>query len=171
MLAWGTPVSRSTADGLLPGGEGLPGEAGDQVEIEVGDSSGAEALEVVEHDRPAVQAAALMRFAIDEGLNAEADAIDAGLGERVEGGIGELAGSALDRDLGIGLDGEFGANGGKEPRDQVRREQAGRSAAEIDRVDAGRQVGAKVFAPLARAAHLIDEALNVARMFAGRIDA
>ena len=44
-----------------------------------------------------VQATALVRFAVDEGLDAQADAVDAGVGEGVEGGVGDLAGSALRR--------------------------------------------------------------------------
>ncbi len=116
-----------------------------------------------------MEAAALLGFAINEGLNAEADSIDACLGQRIEGCVGYLAGSALDGDLGIGLDRELRADGGEKLRNQIRLKQAGCSAAEIDGIDAGREICAKVLAPLARAAHLIDEALDVAGVLAGRI--
>ena len=41
-------------DGFVPGGEGLAGQSGDQVQVEIGDSGGAQPLQVVKDDGPAV---------------------------------------------------------------------------------------------------------------------
>lgn len=109
-----------------------------------------------------------MGFVIDEGLDAEADAVDAGVGKSSEGGIGELAGGALHGDLGVGLHGELIANSGEEAVDEIRFEQAGGAPAEINGVDAQRQVNGERIGPFAGVLHLIDEALNVPGVFTSR---
>ena len=55
-----------------------------------------------------------MGFAIDEGLNTEADAIDAGLASAARVALGDLARGALDRDLGIDSTDEFARNSSEE---------------------------------------------------------
>ena len=54
---------------------------------------------------------------------------------RCERGIGNLPWGALHGDLGVGVDFESGADGGKQLREQLGRKQAGRSAAQVDGVD------------------------------------
>ena len=125
-------------NGLLPGRERLAREARDQVDVQVRNPRGAQALQVLEHYSPAVESAALLGFAVDEGLNTEADASDARLGKRCKGRVGNLARGALDGDLGIRFHREFPVNGSEEFGNQIRFEQARCSAAEIDGVDAGR---------------------------------
>jgi len=96
----GDAGSGESGDGFLPGSEGLAGKAGDEVEVDVGDSGGAQPGEVVEDDGAAVKAAGLAGFPVDKGLDAEADAVDAGADESGKGSIRQLAGGALDGDFG-----------------------------------------------------------------------
>ena len=152
-------------DGLLPRSECLAGKAGDEVEAEVANAGGAKAGEVVEHDGSGVKAACVVRFAVDEGLDAKADAVDACSGEGGESGIGELARSAFDGDLGIGIHRESGTDGREELVDEIGFKEARGSAAEINCVDTLRQMGAQIFAPLMSLVHLSDQALDVPRVF------
>ena len=157
-------------EGFLPGGEGLPGEAGEQIEVDVGDACGAEAGEVVEDDGAGVEAAGGGGFLVDEGLYAEGDAVDAGGGEGGEGFVGDLAGGALDGDFGVGGEAEVGAHGGEEAG-HVRAGEDGRSAsAEVHGVHGARQVNVHAGGPLGSGGHVGDEAVDVACVFAGGVD-
>jgi len=51
-----------------------------------------------------VEAATDLGFAIDEGLDAEADALDAALNKGLQRVVGDLAGSTFDVDLGCGIE-------------------------------------------------------------------
>src|SRR5512133_1101828 len=107
-----------------------------------------------------METAGLACFTIDEGLDSEADAVDADTDEGGQGLIGKLTGGALDGDLSVRIDGEAGVDGGEELVDEVGFEQAWGAAAEIDGVDGSGQVRAEGFAPLASLVHLGDEALD-----------
>ena len=122
-------------EGVEPGGFGLVGEAGDEIEAEVGDAGAADAVDLGEALGGGVQAADGGGLAIDEALDAEGEAVDAVVLEGFEGGVGELAGGGFDGDLGVGRYGEGGFELVEEGMDLLGREQAGGSAAEIDRVD------------------------------------
>ena len=73
---WGSealdPVER-----FAPTGGGLAGKSGDQVEIQIGDAGFAEDGDVGSDDGGGVAAAGAAEFIFDEGLNAEADTVDA----------------------------------------------------------------------------------------------
>jgi hypothetical protein len=71
----GNARARESGDRFLPRGEGLAGQARDEVEVDVGDSSSAEAAEVLEDHGAIMEAAGLAGFPVDEGLNSKADAI------------------------------------------------------------------------------------------------
>ena len=132
-------VGDAGGDGLLhraaPGGGGLVGEAGDEVEREVEDAGAADAVDLVEALAFGVEAADGGGFAVDEALDAEAEAVDAVELEGFEGFGAELVGGALDGDLGVGAEGEVGAEGGEETVDVGWREEAGGAAAEVEGVD------------------------------------
>ena len=125
---------------LLPGGEGLAGKTGDQIHVEVANSSGTEAAKVIRNNCPAVQAAARLRFAIDEGLHAQTHAVHARSNQRVKRFVGNLTWRALDGDFGIRVEIELRPHGGKETRNQLRSQQAGGSTAQVNGVDAPGQI-------------------------------
>ena len=100
--------------------QGLASEASDEIDVEIGDAGGAEALEIAEDGSAIVQAAAGMGFAINEGLHTEADAIDACLSKCSECRIGDLRGGAFDRNFSAGDEVEFCAESSEEALDQVR---------------------------------------------------
>ena len=77
----------------------------------------------------------MFRFGVDEGLHAEADAVDTAFGHRSEGRVVKLAGSALDGDFSVGQSDEFAAYGGKEAADEIGGQKRRRSATEINSVD------------------------------------
>ena len=81
---------------------GSGGGGRDEVETDVGDAGGAEAGDFVEADLRGVEAADGGGFAVDEGLDAERDAVESVMLEGFEGLGGELAGGALEGDLGGG---------------------------------------------------------------------
>ena len=139
MLAWGTLAPTSVVTDSCQDANVWPARPAIRSMFRLGNPRGAQALQVLEHHGPAVEAAALLGFAIDKGLNAEADAIDACPSQRIKRCIGNLARGALDCDLGIGLDRELCADGCEELGDQIRFKQARCSATEIDGVDAGRR--------------------------------
>jgi len=156
---------------LLPGDEGLARQAGDEVEVDIGDAGGPETGEVVKDNGAGMKPAALVSFAIDERLNSETDAVDTGAHEGRHGLIRELAGGTFDRDLGVGVDGELGADGSEELVDEIWFEQAGSSAAEIDSVNATGQVRAEALAPSSSIVHVGGEAIYVSRVIASGKDA
>jgi uncharacterized Zn-binding protein involved in type VI secretion len=89
-----------------------------------------------------------MRFAIDEGLNAKADAVHAGSNQRGKGVAGKLSRRALDGDLGIRIEIELRPHRAEEASQQIRSQQAGGSAAQIDGVHAARQGDSQLSGPL-----------------------
>jgi hypothetical protein len=118
-----------------------------------------------------VEAAAGVGFAVDEGLDAEADAVDAGGGEGIDGFRRNLAGRALDGDLGFGIDGEIGTDCVEEAVDEVGREERRRAAAEVDGIDVARQVEMALGGPGRGGGEVVGEAVDVAFMLAGGVNA
>ena len=104
---------REDVERFVPRSEGLAGEPGDEVDVDVGDASAADAFDVAQGDFPGVKAAGVLGLGVDEGLHAKADAVDAALDHGCEGGFVELAGSALDGDFSVGQSDEFAAYGGR----------------------------------------------------------
>jgi hypothetical protein len=109
-------------DGLAPGGGCLVRKSGDEVEVEVKDAGGAEASDLAEADLAGVKAADGTALLIVEALDAEADTVEAEGEKGVQGGCGELAGGALDGDLGLGGEGEGFAQGGEDLPEVLRSE-------------------------------------------------
>ena len=126
---------------VLPGGRGLVGEAGDEVGADVGYAGGLEAKDLVDAVALGMAAADGGALAIDEGLHAERDAIDALLLGLGEDGIGDLAGCGFEGDLGGGCDLEGLAEGGEDAAKLGGLEQAGGSSAEVEGVDGGGESG------------------------------
>ena len=120
---------------LLPAFGGLVGQAGDEVDADFGDAGVAQAADVVEGDGAAVQAPDGAGFLIDEGLDSERDAIDAGAEQRGQDFGGERAGSDFDGDFGVGRKLKDRGYGGKEAVELIGGEDAGRASAEIDGVE------------------------------------
>jgi len=147
---------------------GLAGEAGDEVAVDVGDTGMAQAGEVVQDNGAGVEAAADLRFAVNEGLDAEADAVDSDGLEGGEGVVGDLAGGALDGDFRVGMDLELMAHGLEEALEMLRGEEAGSAAAEEDGVDGRGKFEAKLLGPVGCGGEVVDEAIDVAGMVAGR---
>jgi len=158
-------------EGLVPRGMGLAGEAGDEVAVDVGDTGMAQAGEVVQDNGAGVEAAADLRFAVNEGLDAEADAVDSDGLEGGEGVVGDLAGGALDGDFRVGMDLELMAHGLEEALEMLRGEEAGSAAAEEDGVDGRGKFEAKLLGPVGCGGEVVDEAIDVAGMVAGGVDA
>ena len=117
-----------------------------------------------------MQASACRRLAIDERLHAQAGAIHSGLDERFERRLIQLPRRAFDGDLRIRRDVELGAQVREKARQQLRGEQAGRSAAQVDRVHAARQMHAHPIGPGPGSSQIGDQAVHVAGVLAGGID-
>ena len=94
---------------MLPGIEGLPGQACDQIHVEVGDAGRAQSLEVRLNHGAAVQPAARVRLAVDKRLHAQAYAIHARGHQRLQGCIRQLPRRALHGDFGIRVEIELPA--------------------------------------------------------------
>ena len=147
------PVQR-----FAPSRFGLAGEAGDEVDIDVGEAGRAQQVHFAGHRGGGVAAAGAPDFEIDEGLHAERDAVDAALRPRARGFGGEGAGRGLDGGFGPGPAGD-----GVEQRPQrIRGEVAGRAAAQVD--------GFRPPRPCV-AADLRQQRLAVARLRVAREDA
>ncbi len=158
-------------EGFAPGGERLASEASQQIDVEVGDADLAQALQIAEDIGAGVQASADGALAVEEALDAEADAVDAAFGKGLQGLIGELSGSAFDGDFGVGGEYEFLADGAEDGVKVSRREQNGRAPAEVNGVnDAGQMDPERVSAGVA-VMEVFDESLDVATVLAGGIDA
>ena len=112
-----------------------------------------------------------MRFAIDEGLHTQTHAVDARGNQRVEGFVGNLTRRALDRDFGIHIEMEIRSYGGEEMVNQVRSKQAGGSTAQVNRVDTPGQIHIDLPGPHAGRLEIADEAADITRVLAGRINA
>ena len=119
-------------EGVEPRGFRLVGEAGDEVEADVGDAGAADAVEFGEALGGGVEAADSRGLAIDEALDAEAEAVDTVVLEGFKGGVGELAGGGFKGDLSVWRDGEGGLELAEEGVDLIGREQAGGAAAEVE---------------------------------------
>ena len=76
------------------------GQAGDEVEIDIADAGRAEAGDLIEAHLAGVEAADGGGLAVDEGLDAEAHAVEAVALKGFEGFVGELAGSTFKGDFG-----------------------------------------------------------------------
>ncbi len=70
---------------FFPRGEGLARKAGNEVDVQIRDSCGAQTSQIVVHHGAVVQATADLRLAIDERLDAETDAIYASTRHCLEG--------------------------------------------------------------------------------------
>ena len=119
------PVER-----LAPGGFGLAGKSGDQVDVDIAYAGGAQHRNLGGDDLRGVRASGAAEFLFDERLHAERDALDAGSGPGAGGFRRDVAGS--------GFDGGFrpGASGDEiEQRAQrIGGEIARGAAAQVDRV-------------------------------------
>ena len=114
-----------------------------------------------------MEAATDLGFAIDEGLDAEADALDAALNKGLQRVVGDLAGSTFDVDLGCGIEAEFGVHGSKQLPNQVGTEQAGRTAAEVDGINAAREMNGHLRGPGGSSAQVFDDAGDIALVIFG----
>ncbi len=123
-------------EGTLPGVGGLVRQAGDEVDADARDAGCLHAADVFEGDCAGVETAGDGGFAVVEGLDAEAGAIHADLEHGVEEGVRDLAGGTFHGDFGIVVDLEFISQCGEQAEEQVGRQGAGRSATEVDGVDA-----------------------------------
>ena len=122
------------ADGALPGFARLVREAGDQVHADVAKAGGAKDFDGAENIFAAVHAAGGLQFAIVKGLRAEADAVESGV--KPGGGFDrrDRLGIGLERRL-LRLDAIGIAERVEDSREGCGREEAWRSAAEVDCVD------------------------------------
>jgi len=149
----------------------LAGEAGDEVAVDVGDTGMAQAGEVVQDNGAGVESAADLRFAVDEGLDAEADAVDADGLEGGEGVVGDLTGGTFDGDFGVGMDRKLVAHGGEEALEVFGSEEAGSSAPEEDGVYGVGQFEAQFVGPVGCGGEVLDEAVDVTGVVAGWVNA
>ena len=87
------------------------------------------------------------RFAVNERLHSQADAVHAGRNQRLQSLIGKLARRAFDSNFGVRLQVKLPAHGGEQARQQLGGEQTRRSAAQVDRVHAARKLHAHPRSP------------------------
>jgi len=112
-----------------------------------------------------------LSFSIDEGLHTQTHAVDARSNQRVKGFAGNLTWRALDGDFGIRVEMKICPNGGKEILNQAWSKQAGGSTAQVNGVDTPGQIYVDLPGPLAGRLQIVDEAVNITRVLAGRINA
>ena len=127
-------------EGVLPAGVGLIGEAGDEVGADVVEARGLEAKDLLDAVAFGVGAADGGALAIDEGLDAEADAVDSvelGCGED---GVGDLAGGGFEGDFCVGGEGEVAMQRREDAFELSGLKQAGSSSAEVDGVDSAGEI-------------------------------
>src|SRR5580700_7528665 len=70
--------ARDPVEGFTPGRSGLPGEAGDQIDVDHSDTCGTQHLQFGRDDPGRMLAPGAREFLWHEGLYAETDAVDAG---------------------------------------------------------------------------------------------
>ncbi len=155
-------------EGVEPGGFGLVGEAGDEVEAEVRDAGAADAIKFGETLGGGVEAADGGGLAIDEALDAEGEAVDAVVLEGLEGGVGELAGRGFEGDLGVGGEGEVALEEMEDRLDLIGGEEAGGASTEVEGGDEFRQGGADGGGAMAGVGDLAGEGFDVGGKAAGR---
>lgn len=154
-------------DGVEPGGFGLVGKAGDEIEAEVGDAGAADAVDLGATLIGGMETTDGGGLLIDEALDAEGETVDAVALEGFEGAVGELAGGGLEGDLGIGRDGEGALEVMEEGVDLVGGEQAGCAAAEVEGVDQGWERGADADGAGGSGGDLVGEGVEVGGKAAG----
>ena len=110
-------------------------QAGDEINIEIGDAGGAQANNFFEDDGAGVQAADGAGFGVDKGLHPEADTVHAAAQQQVDNLGRKRAGSAFDSDFGIGSDFEIFAQAIEDARELLGREHGGSAATEINRIN------------------------------------
>ncbi len=120
---------------VLPAGGGLVGEAGDEVGADFRDAGGLKAKDLVDAIAFGMESADGLALAVDEGLDAEADAIDAEVLRGGEDFVRDLAGGGFEGDLGGGAEGEVAMEGGEDALELRGCEETGGSAAEVEGVD------------------------------------
>ena len=119
---------------VLPACGGLVGEAGNQVDADIGYTRCLEPEDFADAVALGVAAADGRAFAIDERLNAEADAIHALMLGFGEDGVRDLAGCGFEGDLGAGSDVKGLVERGEDAAKLRGLEQAGGSATEVDSI-------------------------------------
>ncbi len=154
---------------LVPRGRRLPGQPGNQIQIQVGNPRRAQPPHVLLNHSAVVKTAADLRLAVDERLHAHAHAIHADGRHRAERLARDLPRRAFHGDLRIRLQIELRANRRKKLGEQCRRKQTGRSAAEVNRVYGARQLEAHASSPISGCGQILNHPVHVAHMLACRV--
>ena len=155
---------------FLPRSTGLACQPGNQVQVQVGNAGRAQPAQVVHDHCPRVQPPAHPRLAVDERLHTQAHAVNALRRQRFQRAIPQLARRALHRNLGVRLPHKLRPQRCKQTRNQSRRQQAGRSAAQVDCIHPPRQTHPHSRSPRPCRCHVLDDPVHIALVVARRID-
>ena len=93
--------SNGFGNGKLPAFGGLVGQSGDQINVDVFNSGGAQPRDILKHGGPLVQTPYRGGFDIHERLHPQAHAVHSTALQRLDHRRGQRAGRAFDRDFSI----------------------------------------------------------------------